>query len=125
MLAMPARRRAQRIEDPPLLRPFRRPVTLGQASSLQPVCTSAAPATAATFAKTLGKTVTAGEPRATHRRRRRPYKTRVRMPSKLAAHIAMIEGWLAAQPQLTALAAYLDLNKRLLKPRRSDNEGAS
>ncbi|MBR0965550.1 DDE-type integrase/transposase/recombinase [Bradyrhizobium diazoefficiens] len=43
----------------------------------------AAPATAATFAKTLGKTVTAGEPRATHRRTRRPYKTRVRMPSKL------------------------------------------
>ena len=26
------------------------------------------------------------------------------MPSKLDAHIAMIEGWLAAQPQLTALA---------------------
>src|SRR4029077_9049128 len=28
MLAMPARRRAQRVEDPPLLRPFVRPVTL-------------------------------------------------------------------------------------------------
>ena len=28
MLAMPARRRAQRVEDPPLLRPFGRPVTL-------------------------------------------------------------------------------------------------
>ena len=26
------------------------------------------------------------------------------MPSKLDPHIAMIEGWLAAQPQLTALA---------------------
>jgi hypothetical protein len=25
MLAMPARRRAQRVEDPPLLRPFGRP----------------------------------------------------------------------------------------------------
>src|SRR3984957_18154834 len=46
----------------------------------------------------------AGEPRATHRRRRRPYKTRVRMPSKLDPHIAAIEGWLAEQPQLTALA---------------------
>jgi len=76
----------------------------GQARGLQPACTSTAPAAAATFAKTLGKTVTAGEPRATHRRPRRPYKTRVRMPSKLDPHIAMIEGWLAAQPQLTALA---------------------
>ena len=62
------------------------------------------PSTAATFAKTLGKTVKVGEPRATHRRSRRPYKTRVRMPSKLDPHIATIEGWLAAQPQLTALA---------------------
>ena len=76
----------------------------GQARGLQPACTSAVPATTATFAKTLGKPVTAGEPRATHRRRRRPYKTRVRMPSKLDPHIALIEGWLAAQPQLTALA---------------------
>jgi len=32
-----------------------------------------------------------GEPRATHRRTRRPYKTRVRMPSKLDPHIAAIE----------------------------------
>src|SRR4249919_2131346 len=76
----------------------------GQARGLQRACTSTAPATAATFAKTLGKTVTAGEPRATHRRTRRPYKTRVRMPSKLDPHIAAIEGWLAEQPQLTALA---------------------
>jgi hypothetical protein len=76
----------------------------GQARGLQPACTSAAPATAATFAKTLGKTVAVGETRATHRRPRRPYKTRVRMPSKLDPHIAAIEGWLAEQPQLTALA---------------------
>lgn len=51
----------------------------GQVRGLQPACASSAPATAATFAKTLGKTVTAGEARATHRHRRRPYKTRVRM----------------------------------------------
>ena len=76
----------------------------GQARGLQPAYTSTAPATAATFAKTLGKTATVGEPRATHRRTRRPYKTRVRMPSKLDPHIAAIEGWLAEQPQLTALA---------------------
>ncbi|WLB18899.1 integrase catalytic domain-containing protein [Bradyrhizobium japonicum] len=71
----------------------------GQARGLQRACTSTAPATAAMFAKTLGKTVTAGEPRATHRRTRRPYKTRVRMPSKLDPHIATIEGWLAAARQ--------------------------
>jgi len=76
----------------------------GQAYGLQRAGTSTAPATAAIFAKTLGKTVKVGEPRATHRRSRRPYKTRVRMPSKLDPHIATIEGWLAAQPQLTALA---------------------
>src|SRR6516225_2680299 len=76
----------------------------GQVRGLQPASTSTAPATAAPFAKTLGKTTTSGEPRATHRRTRRPYKTRVRMPSKLDPHIAAIEGWLAAQPQLTALA---------------------
>jgi hypothetical protein len=74
----------------------------GQARGLQPAYTSTAPT--ATFAKTLGKTAAVGEPRATHRRTRRPYKTRVRMPSKLDPHIAAIEGWLAEQPQLTALA---------------------
>src|SRR5580692_8968874 len=42
----------------------------GQAGGLQRACTSTAPATAATFAKRLGKAVTVGEPRATHRRRR-------------------------------------------------------
>jgi len=76
----------------------------GQARGLQPARTSILPATAATFAKTLGKTATVGEPRATHRRNRRPYKTRVRMPSKLDPHIAAIEAWLAEHPQLTALA---------------------
>jgi hypothetical protein len=76
----------------------------GQARGQQPACASIAPATAAAFAKTLGKSVKAGEPRATHRRSHRPYKTRVRMPSKLDPHIAAIEGWLAEQPQLTALA---------------------
>jgi Protein of unknown function (DUF1194) len=39
------------------------------------------------FAKTLGATVEAGDPRATHRRPKRPYKTRVRMPSKLDPHV--------------------------------------
>ena len=39
---------------------------------------------AAAFAKALGKTAEVGEPRATHRRLKRRYKTRVRMPSMLA-----------------------------------------
>jgi hypothetical protein len=68
----------------------------------QPVQSSTPNAVA--FAKTLGTTIEAGEPRATHRRPKRPYKTRVRMPSKLDPHVATIEDWLAAEPQLTALA---------------------
>jgi hypothetical protein len=84
----------------------------GQVRGLQAASTSTAPATTATFAKTLGKTTTSGEPRATHRRTRRPYKTRVRMPSKLDPHIAVIEGWLAEQPQLTALAIVCRLSEK-------------
>jgi hypothetical protein len=76
----------------------------GPARGRPDACKSTAPATAATFARTLGKTVNVGEPRATHRRPPRPYKTRVQMPSKLDPHVATIEDWLAAQPQLTALA---------------------
>jgi hypothetical protein len=72
--------------------------------AVQRASTTTTQTSAATFAKTLGKRVTAGEPRATHRRTRRPYKTRIRMPSKLDPHLAAIEGWLAEQPQLTALA---------------------
>ena len=71
-------------------------------TTLQPRKSSALDAVA--FAKALGTTVNAGDPRATHRRPKRRYKTRVRMPSKLDPHVATIEGWLAAEPQLTALA---------------------
>jgi len=67
---------------------------------------------AAAFAKALGKTAEAGEPRATHRRLKRRYKTRVRMPSMLDPHVGMIEGWLAAEPQLTALAIVGRLSER-------------
>jgi hypothetical protein len=67
---------------------------------------------AATFAKGLGRHVDDGEPRATHRRMRRPYKTRVRMPSMLDAHLADIESWLAAEPKLTALAILGRLSER-------------
>jgi hypothetical protein len=58
----------------------------------------------AAFARGLGSDLERGEPRATHRRPKRRYKKRVRMPSKLDPHVALIEGWLAAEPQLTAIA---------------------
>jgi hypothetical protein len=44
------------------------------------------------------------EPRATHRKPKRRYKIRMRMPSKLDPHLATIECWLAAEPDITALA---------------------
>ena len=58
----------------------------------------------ADFAQTLGMSIKAGEPRGTHRRAKGKYKTRVQMPSKLDPHLAIIESWLVAEPQLTALA---------------------
>jgi Integrase core domain len=58
----------------------------------------------AAFARALGNDLRRGEPRATHRRPKRRYKKRVRMPSKLDPHATLIEGWLAAEPQLTAIA---------------------
>jgi hypothetical protein len=58
----------------------------------------------AAFVRGLGNDLARGEPRATHRRPKRRYKKRVRMPSKLDPHMALIEGWLAAEPQLTAIA---------------------
>src|ERR1700756_170404 len=58
----------------------------------------------AAFARGLGTDLARGEPRATHRRAKRRYKKRIRMPSKLDAHVALIKGWLAAEPQLTAVA---------------------
>jgi hypothetical protein len=71
-------------------------------TTLQPRKSSALDAVA--FAKALGTTVNAGDPRVTHRRPKRRYKTRVHMPSKLDPHVATSEGWPAAEPQLTALA---------------------
>jgi Integrase core domain len=56
------------------------------------------------FARRLGNDLARGEPRATHRRPKRRYKKRIRMPSKLDPHVALIEGWLATEPQLTAIA---------------------
>jgi hypothetical protein len=55
------------------------------------------------FARRLGKSAEASEPRGTHRRPKRNYVRRVRTPSMLDPHVATIEGWLAAEPQLTAL----------------------
>jgi hypothetical protein len=74
----------------------------GKMPTRLPVPSSAADA--AVFAKTLGKAVEAGERRGTHRRPKRNYIRRVRTPSMLDPHVATIEGWLAAEPELTALA---------------------
>jgi hypothetical protein len=62
------------------------------------------PVAPAAFARGLGNDLARGEPRATHRRPKRRYKKRIRMPSKLDPHVALIESWLAAEPQLTAIA---------------------
>jgi hypothetical protein len=56
--------------------------------STAPMQSSAPDAVA--FAKTLGTTVEACDPRATHRRFKRTYKTRVRMPSKLDPHVTIV-----------------------------------
>jgi Integrase core domain len=58
----------------------------------------------AAFARGLGNDLARCEPRATHRRPKRRYKKRVRMPSKLDPHVALIKDWLAADPKLTAIA---------------------
>jgi hypothetical protein len=59
---------------------------------------------AETFARALGaQSANTVEPRATHRRTKRRYKTRVRMPSKLDRYLSLIESWFATEPQLTAL----------------------
>jgi hypothetical protein len=71
----------------------------GGKASPPPLQSSAPDAT--TFARALGTAVEAVEPRGTHRRPKRRYKTRVRMPSKLDPHLALIERWLADEPQLT------------------------
>jgi hypothetical protein len=56
------------------------------------------------FARSLGATAKTAEVRATHRRPKRRYKKRIRMPSKLDPHLTTIESWFASEPQITALA---------------------
>jgi len=65
-----------------------------------------------TFAHALGKAVEAGEQRTIHRRPYTRRKVRARTPSKLDPHVAMIEGWLAAEPQLNAIAVLGRLAER-------------
>lgn len=78
----------------------RRTIVPGRSAARLPVPAVDAPA----FAKTLGKSFAAGELCGTHRRPKRNYVRRVRTPSMLDARVATIESWLAAAPQLTALA---------------------
>jgi hypothetical protein len=67
------------------------------------VVASRSSAEPAAFARGLGNVLARGEQRATHRLPKRRYKKRVRMPSKLDPHVALIAGWLAAEPQLTVI----------------------
>ncbi|MGA7451242.1 MAG: hypothetical protein WBW73_08185 [Rhodoplanes sp.] len=62
------------------------------------------PADPLRFARSLGTTAKTAEVRATHRRPKRRYKKRIRMPSKLDPHLVTIESCLATEPQITALA---------------------
>jgi hypothetical protein len=63
-----------------------------RAGKLAAAANPSAPATnAAAFAKGLGSDVHRGEQRIIHRRIRKPYKKRMRMPSMLDPHLADIE----------------------------------
>jgi len=75
----------------------------GLNGAAQPPASSPSP-DADNFARTLCAVATRSEPRATHRKPKRKYKTRVRMPSKLDPHVDLIKGWLTSEPQLTAIA---------------------
>ena len=76
-----------------------------RAGKLAAAASPPAPATnAAAFARGIGNDVHLGEQRIIHRRTRKPYKKRMRMPSMLDPHLADIERWLAVEPRLTALA---------------------
>ena len=91
-----------------------------RAGKLAAAANPSAPATnAAAFAKGLGNDVHLGEQRIIHRRMRKPYKKRMRMPSMLDPHLADIERWLAAEPRLTALAILGRLAERLPRTVRS------
>jgi hypothetical protein len=65
---------------------------------------SVSPADPHVFARSLGTVATTTEVRATHRRPKRRYKKRIRMPSKLDPYLLTIENWLSVEPQITALA---------------------
>jgi hypothetical protein len=81
-----------------------------RAGKLAAAANPPAPATnTAAFAKGLGNDVHLGEQRIIHRRMRKPYKRRMRMPSMLDPYHPDIERWLAAEPRLTALAILVRL----------------
>jgi len=83
----------------------------GLNGAAQPPASSPSP-DADSFARTIGAVAARSEPRATHRKPKRKYKTRVRMPSKLDPHVDLIKGWLTSEPQLTAIAIVGRLAKR-------------
>lgn len=90
---------------------------VADAVAATPVITTPAIATAgsltAAFAKGLGTDMHLGEQRIIHRPIRKPYPTRMKMPSKLDPYLADIEAWLSAEPRITALAIVGRLAERL------------
>jgi hypothetical protein len=77
-----------------------------------PAIATAALLTAA-FAKELGTDTHLGEQRIIHRPIRKPYPTRIKMPSRLGSSLADIKAWLSAEPRITALAIDGRLAERL------------
>jgi len=73
-----------------------------RSAASQPMQSSAPDAVV--FARTLGTTAASSEPRATHRRPKRLIRRGFACRPKLDPQVGAIEAWLAAEPQLTAIA---------------------
>jgi hypothetical protein len=81
-------------------------------AAVEPVTTKPSTQDTGAFANGLGKRWQSGEQRAIHRRRYVRRKVRARRPSMLDPHLPLIEGWLAAEPHLTAIAILSRLGER-------------
>ena len=87
------------------------------------------PAAPAAFARGLGNDLARGEPRATHRRPKRRYKKRIRMPSKLDPHVALAvrarRPFVVAYPGSAAARDIRRLARRLIEKRQPRSRRAS
>jgi hypothetical protein len=81
-------------------------------AAVEPAKTKPSTLDAVAFANGLGKQWQGGEQLAIHRRRYVRRKVRARRPSMLDPHLPLVEGWLAAEPHLTAIAILGRLGER-------------